>query len=130
MKFDLAELNPGTWFEIEDARVCLRICAGKDLDEIHKKTRKLQIEYKRGQRFEWEAIDSDKEFKMVNDFIVMDWENICDATGTPLDCNPKNKNKLLRESPMFSGFIGRCLERLNTDIGAIKEEEEKNSSSG
>lgn len=130
MKFDLNDLNPGTWFDIEDARICLRVCAGKDLDVIHKKTRRRQIEYKRGQRFEWEEIDNDKEFKLVNDFIIMDWENICDATGVALDCNPKNKNKLLRESPMFSGFIANCLERLNADIGLEKEEAEKNSSSG
>jgi len=130
MKFDLNDLNPGTWFDVEDARICIRICAGKDLDEIHKKTRRRQTEYKRNQRYEWEDIDTDKEFKLVNDFIIMDWENICDATGVSLDCNSKNKNKLLRESPMFSGFIANCLERLNTDIGSAKEEEEKNSSSG
>ena len=130
MKFDLDELNPSTWFEIEDARVCIRVCAGKDLEEIHKKTRRMQTEYKRNQRYQWEEVDTDKEFTMVNDFIIMDWENVCDATGAPIKCNKANKNKLLRESPMFANFISTSIDMLNTDLMHIKEETEKNSSSG
>ena len=131
MKFDLEDLNPGTWFEIEDARVKVRVCAGKDLEKIYKKTRKRQVEYRRGQRFEWEDCPHpEQETRMINDFIIMDWKNINDANGKPLECNATNKNKLFRESPMFANFIAKCLERLNSDIGIIREEEEKNSLNG
>lgn len=135
MKFDLDELNPGSWFDIEDARICIRVCAGKDLEKIHKKTRKRQIEYRRGQRFEWDEMKKDKdgtdmETKLVNDFIIVDWENICDANGVVLECNNANKNKLILGSPMFAGFLAGCLEELNINISQTKEEEEKNLLSG
>ena len=128
MKFDMENLNPPTWFDFgDDARIQMRVCSGDDLDKIQKKTRKIVHEYRRGDRHQWEDIDQEKEFKMVNDFIIVDWENINDGNGVELQCNTKNKEKLLRGSPLFSSFIASCLEKLNNNIGHIQEEEEKNS---
>jgi hypothetical protein len=130
MKFDLDNLNPGSWFDFGDARVCVRVCAGKDLEKIQKKTRKRRTEYRRGQRYAWEDVNEDQEFKMIFDYAILDWENINDANGVALVCNTTNKMLLLNGSPEFNTFIGRCLEQLTTDLNQIEEEEEKNSSSG
>jgi len=127
MNFDLEDLNPGVWFDFGDARVRIRVCTGRDLENIHKKTRKKQVEYRRGTRHEFESINEEQEFKLIYDFVIDEWENICDSKGNALECNTTNKIKLLNGSPKFNFFVSKCLEQLTTDIMQIQEETEKNS---
>ena len=130
MKFDLDNLNPGCWFDLGDARVCIRVCAGKDLEAIQKKTRKKRIAYRGGKRYEWIDVNEDQEFKQIFDYCIVDWENINDVNGTPLKCNTTNKLLLLNGSPEFNTFVGRCLDQLTSDMVAIQEDEEKNFEDG
>ena len=44
MKFNLEELNPGTWFDLgEEARICLRVSNKDLLSAINKKATKQQM---------------------------------------------------------------------------------------
>jgi len=56
LKLDLNNLNPATRFYFDEddkdgAYIDLKVCAGKDIEAINKKTIKKKVEYKKGQRF-------------------------------------------------------------------------------
>jgi len=129
MKIDLENINPGTWFDFSDGegRICLRICAIEDLELIRKQTRKKKIEYKRGQRFEYEEINNRLEDDKVWDFAIMDWKGVYDADDKEIKCTKENKIMLMRQSVEFANFIAKCLEDLEKIIGQENEEAEKNS---
>lgn len=127
MKFDLENLNPGTWFDFEDGgRICLRSLSTEEAMSITKKTTKPKVEYKYQQRFSFEETDEDKQFALMWDAIIVDWEGIETADGKIMDCTTENKVKLMKKSPVFSRAIRRFLEKLNELEAAEKEEETKN----
>ena len=130
MKFDLDNLNPGTRFDFPDSKawVCLRTCAGDDLKAIHKQSRKKRIEYKRGQRFEYQQIDEKLESKLLWDFCITDWGELFDAQGKSIPCNTKMKILLMGKSVVFSSFVAERLDILNQAEAQDEEKREKNSS--
>ena len=131
MKFDLDNLNPGTRFDFpdSDAWVCLRTCAGDDLKAIHKQTRKKKIEYRRGQRFEYQEINEGLESRLLWDFCIMDWGGLFDKHAKPIACNTEMKVLLMGKSVVFSSFVVECLDKLNQAEARDEEKREKNSSS-
>jgi hypothetical protein len=137
MKINLSDPNPGAWFDYPDDpdgfRVKVRVCSGKDLEEIQDKTTKVEVEYKAPkkraqlQRIEYVVVDEKKQRELLWDFCIVDWKNLYDETGSVIPCTKENKLKLMRESIGFASFIADCLEKL-TEEGAKREEEaEKNS---
>lgn len=128
MQFDLENLNPGTWFDFpdSDARVCLRVCAGDDLDEIHKQSRKRIVEYKKGQRYEFVKTDEALETDLLYDFGIMAWENINDAEGNAIECTKENKLLLMGKSVVFASFMVKSVEKLEKIEAEHEEETEKN----
>ena len=124
--FNLADLNPGTWFTLDDGegRVCLRVCTGDDLREIRKRTVKERVEYKRGQRFAYEVVDEKLQNELIWQHCIVDWERLIDQNGESIPCTPENKILLMGRSIKFAGFVADCLETL-TEIDAAHEEEAK-----
>ncbi len=107
----------------------LRVCSGKDLERIEKETSTKQpVEYKRGQRFIVpDKVDEKRRSHMIWDFVVVDWNGVLDEDEKAVKCTTDNKIKLMEQSVVFAGFIGECLEKLNTDIGSYQKVLEKNS---
>lgn len=132
MKFDLKELNPGAWFSFPDGdgKVCLRICDIDILDEIRRQTAIKEVEYKDGQRFEFQ-VDSPElkrlELELTYDYCIIDWKNINDAEGKPIPCNKEMKILLMGKSVRFSRFVAECLVKLSADEASTKKKQEKNS---
>jgi hypothetical protein len=127
MKFDLENLNPGTWFDFEDGgRICLRSLSTEEATAISKKVTKTKVEYKQGQRFSFEETDDDKAFSLMWDSVIVAWEGIETADGKPLECTTENKLKLMRKSPVFTRTIRGFLEKLTELETTEKEAEGKN----
>jgi len=126
MPFDLDNLNPSTRFNYNDEEwVELRICAGEDLDRIHKQTRKKVKEYKHGVRYVWEDINDDLEIELMNDFAITNW-HLVTPTGEDIPCTKEDKNLMMRRSVEFASFVTSCLQKLNEKFSLFQEEQEKN----
>lgn len=129
MIFDVNNLNPGVWFDKEDMKIKLRLCAGDDLRKIDKQTTKKQVEYKRGQRFEYVDINEDLRNEVIWDFCIVEWKNVMDKHGNEIPCTRANKVLLMGQSIAFASFVGDCLEKLTKDEEKRIEEEHENLSS-
>lgn len=128
MKFDLEDLNPGTWFDLPNrGRICIRLCAGDDLKRIQKITRKKKEKFKYGRRFEYEIVNEPLEDEMIWDFCIIDWEDIVDQKNDPIECTKDNKLLLMNKSVTFANVVANCLDQLTEATEEEKEEEEKNS---
>ena len=133
MKFDLKNLNPGTWFTFPDqdevdeakkAKISVRIAAVEDVRTIKAKTTSKGVEYKvvrdkRGpgipKRFEFEARTSAQEQleqEMLWDLAITDWKNLEDNAGTFIPCTKDNKITLMSGSVPFATFVAECLGKL------------------
>lgn len=127
MKFDLENLNPGTWFDDGDGgRICLRSLSTEEATAISQKTTKKKVEYKAGQRFAFEETDDDKAFFLLWDTVIIAWEGIESADGKELECNTDNKMKLMKKSPVFARMVRGFLEKLTELDAEQKDEEVKN----
>ena len=127
MKFDLENLNPGTWFDFEDGgRICLHSLSIEEATAISKKTTNIRVEYKQGQRFTIDVIDEDKAFSLMWDAVIVGWEGIESADGKALECTTENKIKLMKKSPVFARIVRCFLEKLGEIETTEKEAEEKN----
>ncbi len=126
--FDLNDLNPGVEFEYEEGggKVTLRVCAGDDYKEIRKKTTKKKVEFKNGQRHEFEVVDDDLQSRLLWDFCIVDWEDFFDADKKPIPCNIETKNLLMGKSLQFSKFVLEKIQELSDAQERDREEEEKN----
>ena len=129
MKFDLENLNPGTFFPFSDGTeggVTIRVASGDALSEIEKKCVKRKFEWKRNQRFEVIDEDDEKRSLMMWDYVIIDWDGIFDLNDAPIPCNKANKNLLMQNSVKFSTFVGKCIQKLNEQMEEYEEELEKN----
>jgi len=126
-RFDLADLNPGTWFEMGGGgRVCLRVCAGDDLRAIRKATVKKRAGFRNGTRIVYDDVDEDRQNEAIWDSCIVSWEKIFDKDGKPIPCTQEMKNLLMGKSIMFSSFIAASLKSLSAITEILVEELEKN----
>lgn len=139
MKVKLDNLNPGTWFNFNDAKpedggICLRIANTAILQEIGKVCSTTKYEYAKAtndlkgkaQRFEWVDFDEEKAFEMRWDYCIVDWKNLTDENNVQIECTKENKKKLMGEQIVFSAFVLSCLKKLNKTIQEEMEEQAKN----
>ena len=126
MKFDLK--NEGTFFSFpgESGGVSVRVCAGKDIDLINKRTKKVRFEYKKGQRFEITEVDNELYQKLLWDFCIVSWIDVQDAEGNALPCTPENKMLLMNSSNAFATFVTDALEKVDLAQQKVLEDESKN----
>ena len=129
MRFNLDNLNPPTWFEHpedEEARVCLRVASGEDMNQIVKETTTKRFEWRRGTRQEIEDVDEDKRSDLTWQACIVDWEGLYDNEDNPIPCTDENKIKLMLGSPPFSRWIVECLDKLTDNHQQTQESAEKN----
>jgi hypothetical protein len=130
-RFSLTDPNPGVWFAFNDddpetGRICIRVINGEKQQELRKRTVKKRIEYKHGQRFEYEDRDDEAYSRLLWDYVIMDWERLENDDGTSIECTAENKNKLMMANVRFGQFVGSCVEKVNALMEARTAEIEKN----
>jgi hypothetical protein len=137
MFFDENELNPGTWFyfpEDQTQGVCLRVCAGDDMQTIRQATfktvkeRVVNPKTNRLERIEFqEEIDpTGQTFKeMYWDFIIMDFK-VKNKEGEWWKVSRENKVLLMGRSTIFSKFVTDSLLILTGEESSREEIETKN----
>ena len=130
MKFSTE--NVGTWFYFnedkeEDGGLCLRILSLAETTALDAKYKKTRIEYKRNNRFEVPVIDEQGYDQAMWDMVITDWLNVCDADGTPLECNKANKFELMSRSVAFASFVTEKTEALAKISAVDSEDSVKNS---
>jgi hypothetical protein len=129
MKFNLSDLNPPAWFDHPDhegSRICIRVLSSADLEKINKKTVKHRVEYRRGQRLEYEKIDDKKRNELTWTHCIVDWEGIYDEEDKLIPCTDENKVLLMQHAPSFTSWVADSLEALNEDGAQRLESAEKN----
>ena len=155
MVFDLEQQNEGEWFpffesHIDDkgeivyddpkpdsGRVRIRSMAPIIEKQIEGRKRNYQFALNPQSRamervgyFEELPLDQAKKDRDdVWDYVITDFEGLFDAKGKEIECTRENKLKLIA-IPMFDRFISKCLRMLSDSGVKVKEEQEKNSSSG
>jgi hypothetical protein len=129
MRFNLTDLNPPAWFDHPDhegSRICIRVLSSAILEKINKKTMRMKVEYRRGQRFEAEQVDEKKRNELTWTYCIVDWEGIYDENGTEIECTDENKILLMQNAPTFTRWMGDSLETLNEEGAQRLEGAEKN----
>jgi len=131
MKFNLKDLNPGTWFYFDesnpdDGSIKIRVLSAGKLAEIRDKTIKTEAEYRDGKRHEYQVVDNAARDCIVWDYCIVDWENLFDDDGAPIECTAENKLTVMNEHVGFASFVNACLKRLNREQLKIDEDSEKN----
>lgn len=127
MKFDIENPNPATWFPFHDeGKILLRSLSVDEVQEINRVTSKKQHEYKNGRRYEYETTDEQKQFDMIWDACIIDWEGVTSADDKPVKCTRENKLNLMRKSPSFARFVKNCMDKLEDEENKAREEEVKN----
>ncbi len=150
MKFNLKNLNPGTWFtfpgqdEIKDeekkAKISLRIASVEEIREVRAQTTTKVVEHKllrskRGPATPHTLIYNDKsrvqekeEQELLWDLAIVEWKNLEDSAGKPIRCSTANKLALMGGSPEFASFVAEGLVAL-AEREPIEDEPAKNSKS-
>ena len=118
MKFNMADLNPGTWFKFdekdeESGAISLRTLNAGKLSEIRDTTITTEVEYRNEQRFEYQKMDNAARDRIIWDYCIVDWTNLVDDEEVPIECTTENKIKLMNNHVGFSMFVEECLEKLN-----------------
>jgi hypothetical protein len=134
MKFNMKDLNPGSWFKFdeddpESGRICIRILNAAKLAEIRDTTVKTKVEYVKGDRHEFKNIDDAARDSIIWDYCIVNWEDLIDDDDSPIECTTENKIKLMTEHVGFQSFVENCMVRLNKEADTFAEYSEKNLSS-
>jgi hypothetical protein len=126
MPFKLDNLNPparfpyneSEWIEVRNINIA-------KIKEFRKKVVKKKIEYKRGQRFEYEETDDELMNALMWDYQIVDW-NIQTTDGEEIECTKENKVLMMEYSPEFADFFVECIDQLRRDEAKQVEDSEKN----
>lgn len=129
--FSLKDPNPGIWFKFdetdpESGEISIRAVNQAKRKEIHNATVKRKVEYKHGQRFEYQDADDDLFSEMLWDYVIADWTGLEDDDGKPIPCTKENKIFLMMNNVGFATFLGQCMETVNQDIEERMGAAEKN----
>ena len=120
-RFSLSEPNPGVWFSFDEddpqsGKICIRLANQAERDKIRKATRTQKEIFRQGQRFEVEKTNDDLFSEMLWDYCIVDWIDLEDDNGKPIECTKENKLKLMKEHVGFQLFVGQSIEKLNNEI--------------
>ncbi|GAG19376.1 unnamed protein product [marine sediment metagenome] len=131
MKFNMEDLNPGAWFyfnesDHDDGKILLRVLTTGKLSEIREKSMETKVEYHNSNRHEFMVANDALRDEIIWDYCIIEWENLDDDEGVPIECTTENKLKLMNNHPTFSSFIESCLTRLNSQMEMLSEYREKN----
>jgi len=133
--FSTKDPNPGAWFKFDEndpasGEIRIRAINAARRAEIQKKCVKKKIEYKHGQRFEFQDTNEEKFSEMLWDYSIMEWSNLEDDDGQSIPCTTEMKTFLMQNNIGFAQFVSQCLEQLDADEEMRVSKLEKNSSTG
>jgi len=125
------EQNTNAWFEMEGGgQVHLQTVAIDDFKNIRQQTVKKKVEFRRvdgkAERFEFDEINETLQNELFWDRIILEWKDLCDSNGNPIECTKANKILLITRSPKFVSFITESLEKLKEMDTQRIEDTEKN----
>lgn len=114
LMFNMNDLNPGKWFSFGgDARVCLRVAPQSAIRSITKRSeRKGKVDPETFDRLLW-------------DYCIVDWEQILEPDGIPIECTEETKATLMGGAPDFAQFVTERLAEIR-EAKLTDEELEKN----
>lgn len=69
------------------------------------------------------------ESELIWDHAIMGWEGVLDKDGKVVECNSKNKTRMMRV-PIFARFVGKCMTMITGAAEEVVKEQRKNSSPG
>ena len=131
MKFQMNNLNPGTWFPFDESKpeeggICVRVLNTKKLAEIRDQTITTKREFADGRMHEYQEVDHAGRDRIIWDYCIVDWKDLIDDEENPIECTTENKILLMNEHIGSSAFVETCLDKLNAQAGILLEESEKN----
>lgn len=133
--FSVKDPNPGVYFKFDEndpdsGEIRIRAVNAAKRTEIQKKCVKKKIEYKHGQRFEYQDTNDDLFSELLWDYSIMEWNNLEDEEGVKIPCNKEMKLFLMQNNVGFAQFVSQCLEKLNEEEESRVAKLEKNSLTG
>jgi len=128
--FDIEE-KEGTWFDMEGGgRVKLRpVGVEKYLHIVSVTTKQLPFVHEVNGKTEvltYEKHDQELYIRMINDEIIMEWENLFDKNEKPIPCTLDNKVLLKVKSKVFREFVDEKVSLLEKAEAKQAEALEKN----
>lgn len=134
MRLNMANPNPGVWFDYPDdpdkGRICLRLTDEDRREQIEEMTARKVRKTFRGGAYTDEEVNKKKRSELDWDYKIVDWENTKDENGVDIPCTTENKFFLIRNIPAFKFMVeGFLVELLSIDQEEA-EEETKNSGNG
>jgi len=123
------------WFDVEGdpdkSRLKIKHMLPGETADIFDKVFEQKIDYKKGKKGKLEPNFSQNTNKKLDreltlSTVVVDWENIFDRDGKPMECNPDNVIRASREIDGFSELVNEFREILAADIKEEREEQKKN----
>ena len=129
MRVNLDTLNEPVWVDWKDGvRVLLQPLPASKNRELKNKATRRKVDFSTGRKQRVETVDDDKYNRLLEEHILLDWENISDQTGAPLPCNDRTKRALLDHFHEFRFFVISTAQELENYQQEKTEEEEKNFS--
>ncbi|WP_432736111.1 hypothetical protein [Maridesulfovibrio sp. FT414] len=131
MKFNLENLNPGTWFNFDDSnpesgRICVRRLNAATGKRLSRECTSTVRKFSKGKPYEVSEFNEDQFDLRFYDYVIVDWEGVEDENGTPIPCTAENKKVLAQESIFFQGLIAEAMEKLEIEQAEKEEAAEKN----
>lgn len=130
MKFSTAEPFTRFFFnnvDEKDGWIDLRALSLDKSKEIRKKTIKKRIEFKRGQRFEVEDVNTALRDKETFDYCIGEWSKVEDDKGQEYENTLESKLTLMAHSVPFANYVTDKLDFLSDQQLAHDEAAGKNS---
>ena len=131
MNINFKDTNPGIYFSWPgnkpNQKGGFRVRALNDLKmkEIRKEVVTKSEEVVGSKWVERETIDEERQSELIYDYCIVSWDELFDGE-TAVECNKKNKIKLMRENPAFSLLINESIALAGTRFAFKEETEIKN----
>jgi len=123
------------WFDVpndpDKARIKIKQLLPGDLTDIFDEVFVQNVNYKKNDKGEFEPVfsqvtDKKKDRELTLSRAIVDWENLFDQKGKPLECNEENILRAAREIEGFNELITELREKLAKDIKQERKDQSKN----
>ena len=123
------------WFDVpndpDKARIKIKNLLPGEVTDIFDEVFAQTINYKKNEKGKFEPVfsqvtDKKKDRELTLTKVIIDWENIFDRKGSPLECNEENIMRAAREIEGFNDLITELRETLNEEIKQERKDQAKN----
>jgi Na+-transporting NADH:ubiquinone oxidoreductase subunit NqrF len=121
-----SEVDEGRWFTFGDsgARFKVRNVTTSILRDLRKKASTITMEFKNGKRSRVENINDELFEKLIQEYILEDWEGLGNEHGDVLKVTDENKQMIFNNLEL-SMFIWECSKSLEIEEEAKTENFQK-----